>query len=56
VDLFSEFVDIVLDIRDAIDLVLDFQLANLPHYSLNLAKRAESNRQVQDLLSKSFIR
>jgi len=65
-NLLKEFADIVpeelpselpplRDIQHAIDLVFGSQLPNLPHYRLNPTKRAELNRQVQELLSKGFI-
>jgi len=66
-DLLKEFADVVLeelpselpslrDIQHAIDLVPGSQLPNLPHYRLNPTKRAELNKQVQELLSKGFVR
>ena len=66
-NLLKEFADIVpeelpselpplRDIQHAIDLVPDSQLPNLPHYRLNPTEREELNRQVQELLSKGFVR
>ena len=66
-DLPKEFVDFVPEelpsevpplrgIQHAIDLVPGSQLPNLPHYRLNPTERAELNRQVQELLSKGFVR
>ena len=38
------------------DLVPGSQLPNLPHYRLNLTEQVNLNRQVQELLSKGFVR
>ena len=44
------------DIQHAIDLVLGSTLPNLPHYLLHSSEHQELKRQVDDLLSKGFIR
>jgi len=66
VDLLKEFTDITpeelpselsspRDIQNAIDLVPDSQLHNLPHYKLNPTECANLNRQVLELLYKGFV-
>ena len=44
------------DIQHAIDLVPETTLPNLHHYHLNPSKHAYLKRQVDELLSKGFIR
>ena len=44
------------DIQHTIDLVLRFQLPNLPHYRMNHVKRAELYKQIEGLLEKDFVR
>ena len=43
-------------IQHAIDLVPESQLPNLLAYRLNPSKHAELKKQVEELLSKGFIR
>ena len=44
------------NVQQAIDLVSGSQLPNLPAYRMNPSKHAELKRQVNELLSKGFIR
>ena len=44
------------DIQHAIDLVPGLTLPNLPYYLLHPSKHQELKRQVDDLLSKGFVR
>lgn len=44
------------DIQHATDLVPRAMLPNLPHYRINPIEHAELKKQVDDLLSKGFIR
>jgi len=43
-------------IQHAIDFIQGFTLSNLPHYRMNPVKHAELKRQVDELLSKGFIK
>jgi len=44
------------DIQHAIGLILVATLSNLPHYRMNPTELAESQRQVEELLDKGFIK
>ncbi len=44
------------DIQHAIDLVFGSQLPNLPHYRMNPMEQAELNKQVDEVVTKGFVR
>ena len=46
----------IQNIQYAIDLVLGATLPNLRHYRMNLIEHVELQRQVDELLSRGFIR
>ena len=55
----EEFLDHFLpmhDIEHATDFVPEVTLPNLPHYRMSPAEHAELQRQVEELLSKGFVR
>ena len=65
-NLLDDFVDMVpdelpselpplRDIQHAINLVLGFQLPNLPHYRMNPKEREDLNRQVEGLFERGFL-